>query len=105
MDTAIQRYIEDHLPEYLEDLKRLCRQPSVAAQNLGVLECAHLLKQMMEDIDFSVRILPTRDSRYPGVYAQRAGASPKQLLFYNHYDVQPAEPLELWDSPPFEPVE
>jgi acetylornithine deacetylase/succinyl-diaminopimelate desuccinylase-like protein len=105
MDTAIQRHIENHLPEYLEDLKRLCRQPSVAAQNLGIEECAKLVQQMVEQIGFSARILPTRDPRFPVVYAECAGRSGKQLLFYNHYDVQPAEPLELWESPPFEPTE
>ena len=105
MDTAIQRYIEEHLRDSLEDLKRLCRQPSVAAQNVGIHECARLIQQMLDEVGFSVRILPTRDPRYPVVYAQRSGRSRKQLLFYNHYDVQPAEPLELWDSPPFEPTE
>ncbi|MEE8442793.1 MAG: M20/M25/M40 family metallo-hydrolase [Dehalococcoidia bacterium] len=105
MDAKLQRYIEDHLPEYLEDLKRLCRQPSVAAKNQGVLECAELTRQMLEETGFAAKVLPTEDPRYPVVYAERAGRSPKQLLFYNHYDVQPEEPLELWDSPPFEPTE
>ena len=105
MDAAIQRYIEDHLPEYLDDLKRLCRQPSVAAQNYGVQECAQLTKQMLEDSGFSTQLLSTKDPRNLVVYAERAGLSTKRLLFYNHYDVQPAEPIGLWDSPPFEPTE
>jgi acetylornithine deacetylase/succinyl-diaminopimelate desuccinylase-like protein len=40
----------------------------------------------------------------PVVYSERPGRSPKTLLIYNHYDVQPPEPLELWDSPPFQPT-
>jgi len=39
----------------------------------------------------------------PVVFAERKGRSDKTLLIYNHYDVQPAEPLELWETPPFEP--
>jgi len=105
MDAALQNYIETHLPEYIEELKRLCRQPSVAAQDMGVQECAQLVKGMLDDIGFDTRVIPTQDPRYPVVYAERAGHSSKQLLFYNHFDVQPAEPLELWESPPFEPTE
>ena len=105
MDTRLTNYIEAHLPEYIEDLQRLCRQPSVAAQNEGVLECAGLTRAMLEEIGIPAHILQTQDPRYPVVYAERTGRSPKVLLFYNHYDVQPAEPLELWDSPPFEPQE
>ncbi len=105
MDAALKRYIEDHLPEYVEDMKRLCRQHSVAAQNDGIMECARLLRDMLEEIGFQTQQLPTKDPRYPVVYAERSGHSRKQLLFYNHYDVQPAEPLDLWDSPPFEPAE
>jgi acetylornithine deacetylase/succinyl-diaminopimelate desuccinylase-like protein len=51
---------------------------------------------------FSVDILPTAGA--PVVFAERKGRSNKTLLFYNHYDVQPPEPLELWESPPFEPT-
>ena len=105
MDAKLKAYIEGHLPEYIEELKRLCRQPSVAAQSNGVLECAQLTKEMLEEVGLTARILATEDPRYPVVYAERGGRSRKVLLFYNHQDVQPAEPLELWDSPPFEPTE
>ncbi|MGD8605565.1 MAG: M20/M25/M40 family metallo-hydrolase, partial [Anaerolineales bacterium] len=46
-------------------------------------------------------IIPTKG--FPVVLAERSGLADRTLLFYNHYDVQPPEPLELWDSPPFEP--
>jgi len=81
MDAALQNYIEAHLPEYIEELKRLCRQPSVAAQDMGVLECAQLVKGMLDDIGFDTRVIPTQDPRYPVVYAERAGHSSKRLLF------------------------
>ncbi len=105
MDAKLKSYIESHLPEYIEDLKRLCRQPSVAAQSHGVLECSELTKRMLDEAGLAARILPTRDPRYPVVYAERDGRSPRVLLWYNHYDVQPAEPLNLWDSEPFNPTE
>jgi acetylornithine deacetylase/succinyl-diaminopimelate desuccinylase-like protein len=105
MDIELQRYIESHIRDYVEDLKRLCRQPSVAATNQGVYECAQLTKLMLEETGLEAQIIPTNDVRYPVVYATRIGSSTKNLLFYNHYDVQPAEPLELWDSAPFEPTE
>ena len=77
----------------------------MAAQNHGVQKCADLVKAMLQEADFQASILPTEDPRFPVVYAEHDGRSSKQLLFYNHYDVQPAEPLELWDSPPFQPTE
>ncbi len=56
---------------------------------------------MLSRRGFIVEILPTGGA--PVVVADRKGQSDQTLLFYNHYDVQPAEPLELWVSPPFEP--
>lgn len=99
--TRIDAYLEKNLNHSLEELGRLVAQPSVAAQNLGLKECADLVAEMLRKRDFSVQILPTGGA--PVVVAERKGRSNKTLLFYNHYDVQPAEPLELWESPPFEP--
>jgi acetylornithine deacetylase/succinyl-diaminopimelate desuccinylase-like protein len=97
----LDRYIKDHLSENLSELGRLCAQPSVSAQNWGLQECAALVGEMLQQRGFEVQIIPTGGA--PVVFAERAGKSDRTLLFYNHYDVQPAEPLELWESPPFEP--
>ena len=105
MDSEIQHYVDDHLEETLESLKRYTAQPSVSAQNLGLKECAQLTMELLEEAGIAARLLPTEDERYPVVYGEVAGDSSKTLLFYNHYDVQPPEPLELWHSPPFEPTE
>ena len=88
--------------ESVDELSRLLAQPSVAAQNLGIEECAELVAGALKARGFSVSIMPTGGS--PVVFGERKGQGDATLISYNHYDVQPAEPLELWDSPPFEPT-
>ena len=95
------QYLETHLDESIFELSRLVAQPSVGAQNWGIAECADLVAEMLRRRGFLVEIMATGGA--PIVYAERDGRSQKTLLIYNHYDVQPAEPLELWESPPFEP--
>ena len=102
MEAQIDVYLEAHLDDSIADLSRLAAQPSVAAQNWGMDACADLVREMLQQRGFAVEILPTGGA--PVVFAERKGKSGKTLLFYNHYDVQPPEPLELWDSPPFEPT-
>ena len=98
--NLVDRYIEDHLDESIQELARLCAQPSIAAQNVGIEACAALVAKSLEARGFDVQILPTGGS--PVVFGERKGRVDKTLLVYDHYDVQPPEPLELWDSPPFE---
>jgi acetylornithine deacetylase/succinyl-diaminopimelate desuccinylase-like protein len=100
--NKIEEYLNNHLDESIAELSRLCSQPSVAAQNLGLKECANLVSEMLSSRDFDVQVMETGGA--PVVFAERKGRSPKTLLFYNHYDVQPPEPLELWESPPFKPT-
>lgn len=98
----IDKYLDAALEKSIAELSGLVAQPSVAAQNLGLAETAKMVAGMLEARGFSVEILPTGGA--PVVVADRQGCNPNTtLLFYNHYDVQPAEPLELWDLPPFEP--
>lgn len=102
LEARVDVYIADHLEEWVAELSALCAQPSVAAQGLGMAECAGLVESMLRKRGLAAEVIPTRG--HPIVYGEATGASDKTLLFYNHYDVQPAEPLELWDSPPFEPT-
>jgi acetylornithine deacetylase/succinyl-diaminopimelate desuccinylase-like protein len=95
-------YIQDHLDEWIGELSTLCAQPSVSAQRLGIDECAELVAAMLRKRGFAVEIMPT--AGHPVVYGEIKGRSNKTLMFYNHYDVQPPEPLELWKSPPFQPA-
>jgi acetylornithine deacetylase/succinyl-diaminopimelate desuccinylase-like protein len=98
------RHIEGHQHEAIDELIRLCRLPSVSAEGRAIEETAELVSEMLRSLGFRTQILP-KASGHPVVYGELAGASRgKTLLFYNHYDVQPAEPLDLWSSPPFEPA-
>lgn len=100
--AELDRAIDHQLDRHLAELSRLCAQPSIAAQDKGMEPCAELVATLLSDREFEVEILPT--DGYPVVYGQRRGASDRTLLFYNHYDVQPPEPLDLWQTPPFEPT-
>lgn len=93
----IDAYIDKNLDKSLEELKRYVEQPSISAQGIGLRECAQLVKEMLEKRGFTSEIMDTEGA--PVVFGERKGKSDKTLLIYNHYDVQPPEPLELWDSP------
>ncbi|HJQ14686.1 MAG TPA: M20/M25/M40 family metallo-hydrolase, partial [Anaerolineales bacterium] len=99
--NKIDAYLEENLDTSLAELSRLVAQPSVGAQNLGMKECAALVGEMLQARGFDVQIMDTPGA--PVVFGARKGKSDKTLLIYNHYDVQPPEPLELWETPPFEP--
>lgn len=105
MQQAIADHVDSHLPETIERLKTLTRQPSISAQRLGVIECGEMTVEMLRGAGFDAELVPTADPGYPGLIAELKGASDKTLLFYNHYDVQPPDPLDEWETPPFEPVE
>ncbi|HET8522215.1 MAG TPA: M20/M25/M40 family metallo-hydrolase [Thermomicrobiales bacterium] len=93
-------YIDQHASEYVGMLQTLIHQSSVAAQGVGMAEMAALVIDKLGTIGIDAREYDTRGG-YPVVYGELAGASPKRLSFYNHYDVQPAEPLDLWHSDPW----
>ncbi len=95
-------YIDAHQDEYIAMLQDLLRQPSVSAQGIGIAETAAMVEGLLTANGFEARQYKT--SGNPVVYAEQPGTSSKRLSFYNHYDVQPAEPLELWHSDPWDPV-
>lgn len=102
-DAALQAYLDSHADEAQALLEQLCRQPSVAAQNLGMAEMADLTESLLRAAGFSTQRLHAEGAP-PAIYGELRGRSPYTLLLYNHYDVQPAEPLDLWHSPPYEPT-
>jgi acetylornithine deacetylase/succinyl-diaminopimelate desuccinylase-like protein len=104
---GVIEFIEDHRAEYLDELKEFLRIPSVSTRNEykpDIKRAATWLAEKLRSTGMQeVEIVPTQI--HPLVY----GESPQipgrmTVLIYGHYDVQPAEPLELWTSPPFEPT-
>src|SRR5437867_816338 len=106
MDSLTQ-YLEQHRERFVEDLKDALRIPSVSAQPShrdDVRRCADHLASHLRSLGMTrVEVVPT--AGHPVVYGEWLGAPGKPTaLLYGHYDVQPAEPLELWTTPPFEPT-
>jgi acetylornithine deacetylase/succinyl-diaminopimelate desuccinylase-like protein len=97
----VDSYLESHLNENIGELAQLCAQPSISTINLGLAECATLVEKMLKKRGFMTKLIPSAGA--PVVFGERKGRSEKTILFYNHYDVQPPEPLELWTTPPFAP--
>jgi acetylornithine deacetylase/succinyl-diaminopimelate desuccinylase-like protein len=105
--ASIREYLEDNRERHLEELKDFLRIPSVSAKSEhrpDMRKAADWLAERMRDAGLqTVEVLPT--DGHPVVLGEWRGAPGAQtLLVYGHYDVQPPEPLEEWDTPPFEPT-
>ena len=102
----VTQYLDQHRQAHRDELFDFLRIPSVSAQSdhkKDVRHCAEWLRSAMADVGLDARVMDT--AGHPVVLGEwrNAGPNAKTVLIYGHYDVQPAEPLELWDSPPFEP--
>jgi len=95
-----QAYVEANRDRFIAELQDFCRQPSVAAQNLGMREMADKVLARLKRLGADARIIPVEGGA-PVIYGE-IGSGPRTLMIYDHYDVQPAEPLELWESGPWE---
>lgn len=100
---AVFAYIQQQQERSLARLFEYLRMPSISAHGLGIQENAHYLQQLLQQMGFEAQIMPT--AGWPMVLARRHPHPHKPtLLLYGHYDVQPPDPLERWESPPFEPT-
>src|SRR5258706_6399208 len=99
--NKIDAYLEKNMDQSLGELKRYVSPPSISAENIGLKECSQLVNKMLEKRGLKAEVMSTDGA--PVVFAERKGKGNKTLLIYKHYDVQPPEPLDLWESPPFEP--
>lgn len=103
VDKRFEQYVNDNLNAFSKDVMRLVSQPSVSARKQGIEECALLTEKMLLETGAKTKVLRA-EGFAPLVYGELTSTkSNKTILFYNHYDVQPEEPLELWNSPPFKP--
>ena len=89
--------------EAIELLDGLCRLPSVSAEDSALAETAEFVESLLAESGFETRQLHA-DAGPPAVWGELRGESDWTLLLYNHYDVQPVDPIELRDSLPFEPT-
>ncbi|MGE5703103.1 MAG: M20/M25/M40 family metallo-hydrolase [Clostridia bacterium] len=91
--------IEQNRETYIRWLQEICQQPSVADQDRGMKETADMVERFLREIGGTTDQLET--AGYPVVLGTFSGEGERTLSFYNHYDVQPEDPLDLWESPPF----
>ena len=104
---GLKTYVETHKERFLNELFDLLKLPSVSADSAyekDVIATAKFVAKSLEKAGCTqVELCETKG--YPIVYAEKL-VDPKlpTVLVYGHYDVQPADPIELWDSPPFEPL-
>jgi len=107
--SAALSYLKQNQSRFLDDLKDFVSIPSISTDpnaKADMLRAAEWVADQLRRLGCqNVQILPT--AGHPVVYGEilAAGAGKPTILVYGHYDVQPAEPLELWNSPPFEPTQ
>jgi acetylornithine deacetylase/succinyl-diaminopimelate desuccinylase-like protein len=83
--------------------QELCALESISAERSGLEETATRVEELLAEVGFAARQLRVEGAA-PAVYGELPGRSPYTLLLYNHYDVQPPDPVELWETPPFAPM-
>ena len=103
----IKKYIQENEERFLDELFSLIRIPSISAQSShkgDIQACAERWKELLIEAGAdSATVMPSTGN--PLVYGEKIiDPSAPTVLIYSHYDVMPAEPLELWNSDPFEPV-
>ena len=102
METIFD-FIDNHQQSFIDRLIDYLRRPSISAHGIGMGEVADYLLTWLIELGLDAHLMPTPG--WPLVLGRRFDqpAAPTVLL-YGHYDVQPPEPLELWESPPFKPT-
>ena len=102
--SAVDAYIEKNSQRFVDELKELCSFASISNHGRDAVQPARdwLADRLSKHTD---RVETLEAGGMPALYAEVKGAGRRKLLLYQHYDVQPVDPIDLWDSPPFEPQE
>jgi len=87
--------------DLVEEVRKFLRMPSISGSGEGIEETASYLKEWLEN-RLGARVSLLRYGGHPIVYGVLDVGAEKTVIIYNMYDVQPVEPLELWEAPPFE---
>ncbi|MBM2716074.1 M20/M25/M40 family metallo-hydrolase [Mesorhizobium caraganae] len=101
--NAVFEYIDENRTRSLERLMEYLRHPSISAENAGIDQVGALLVKMLTEIGLETSLVPTAGHSMVVARWEKALSKPTVLL-YGHYDVQPADPIDKWLSPPFEPT-
>ncbi len=102
---SLETTLKENRQKYEAELKEFLAIPSVSARSEhkdDMARCAEWVKGKLGDLGMTAEVIPTKG--HPIVYGELmdAGAKAPTVLVYGHYDVQPVEPLDEWDTPPFE---
>ncbi|WP_295729358.1 M20/M25/M40 family metallo-hydrolase [uncultured Limosilactobacillus sp.] len=96
--------LKEYLLNHWQDFSDLLRFKTIAAQNIGIHATSDWLVQQFQQLGADQVEKWTDQGGNPVVFANFQGKHDQTVLFYNHYDTQPAEPLDQWDTDPFEPT-
>lgn len=97
---TFDEYVAKNRERFIAELQDFVRQPSIAAQNRGMEEMAKKVYFNLGELGADAKLIPV-EGGFPVVYGE-IGSGPRTLIIYDHYDVQPPEPLDLWETPPFD---
>jgi len=104
--SELFEYAAHYETKAIELIRELVGFPTVAFREPeAIKECAQHLREIFQFYGYKAEIYPTVPDGSPVVYAEKNVGTPKTFMFYRHYDVQPEDPLDLWDSPPWELTE
>lgn len=102
--TRIRDYVQSNSRRFIDLWKEAISIPSISAEGQSLQEMASWLEGRLTGLGAKVRRLEVGGAA-PAILGEFAGDGNRTLMIYDHYDVQPVDPIDLWDTPPFEPTE